>query len=418
MKKILLATFALMLCAFTLVQLQQHNYEPNIHQFYGAVNGAPQNSILIAKIGNTQYTTAVTNQQYGYNPLFTVTAQPGDTVTFWMNNTQVAGAVYQSYGVTHLNFNYPGYQGPAATCTDGMQNQGESDIDCGGPCNPCSRGKMCNQDADCQTLNCDSGVCDWALQCSNSVLDPPETDIDCGGICPTCSNGQSCAQNNDCASGRCVSNICEAQPTPSGGGGAGSGGGGGAARRFYGGGGIIRRGPTAGITPNISAIGGSYQCNDVWSCAPWSACIDGTRTRTCWFNDDPTCDEQPARPIEEEQCGPQPVIQEPPRPEPTCFDSILNQGEEDTDCGGPCRACPEQVVPEERGIPTWLFWSIPLFLALAALMAYLVLRPPTISDAVSYVKYGLHEGFSKQEIADKLREAGYTDDEISEAFSS
>lgn len=394
---------AFLASAFTLIQLQQHNYEPEIHQFYGTVNGAPPNTVLIAKVGNTQFTTPVQNQQYGYNPLFYVTAQQGDTVTFWLNNTQVAGAVYQHYGATQLSFNYPGYVGPAATCTDGTQNQGESDVDCGGPCTPCTRGKNCNLDSDCQTLNCDNGVCDWALQCSNGVLDPPETDIDCGGTCPKCNNGQSCAQNTDCKSNRCVSNICKAQPRPPTGRGGGPG-----ARIFYGDG-VIRR-PLPGITlPNATP-----QCNDVWTCAPWSACAAGVRTRTCWFNDDPTCEESPPKPPEEEQCGPEPVVQ--PKPEPTCFDGLLNQGEVDTDCGGPCAPCPEQVVPEERGIPTWLFWSIPLLAAIIALVAYMVMRPPTITDATSYVKYGLKQDFTKQEIADKMREAGYTDEEISEAF--
>jgi len=46
-------------------------------------------------------------------------------------------------------------------------------------------------------------------------------------------------------------------------------------------------------------------------------------------------------------CGKTEVIQPEPEPEPepepvsaeSCFDSILNQGEEGVDCGGPCKAC-------------------------------------------------------------------------------
>src|SRR5687768_5305527 len=37
------------------------------------------------------------------------------------------------------------------TCTDGIKNQTESDIDCGGiNCPECGDGKTCNSDADCQ----------------------------------------------------------------------------------------------------------------------------------------------------------------------------------------------------------------------------------------------------------------------------
>jgi len=49
---------------------------------------------------------------------------------------------------------------PAATCSDGIQNQGETGIDCGGPC----------------------GSCEPAT-CQNTVMDGDETGINCGGSC-------------------------------------------------------------------------------------------------------------------------------------------------------------------------------------------------------------------------------------------
>ncbi|NCP45385.1 MAG: hypothetical protein GW818_02880 [Flavobacteriales bacterium] len=48
-----------------------------------------------------------------------------------------------------------------ASCSDGIQNQGETGIDCGGPC------------ASCQT-------------CSDGIQNQGETGIDCGGPCPAC----------------------------------------------------------------------------------------------------------------------------------------------------------------------------------------------------------------------------------------
>ena len=51
------------------------------------------------------------------------------------------------------------------TCDDGLINQGETNIDCGGPCEIC---KTCND----QIENCHDGDC--------------EKDIDCGGPCAPC----------------------------------------------------------------------------------------------------------------------------------------------------------------------------------------------------------------------------------------
>jgi hypothetical protein len=51
------------------------------------------------------------------------------------------------------------------TCSDGIQNQNETGIDCGGICTPCPT-------------------------CSDGIQNQDETGIDCGGVCPnTCSTG-------------------------------------------------------------------------------------------------------------------------------------------------------------------------------------------------------------------------------------
>jgi hypothetical protein len=48
-----------------------------------------------------------------------------------------------------------GGAGYPAHCSDGAQDQGESDTDCGGECAGCAEGHHCNSDADCGTaLNC------------------------------------------------------------------------------------------------------------------------------------------------------------------------------------------------------------------------------------------------------------------------
>jgi hypothetical protein len=48
----------------------------------------------------------------------------------------------------------------AATCSDGIKNENESDVDCGGACGAtCGAGKTCNTSGDCQSGNCVSSVC-------------------------------------------------------------------------------------------------------------------------------------------------------------------------------------------------------------------------------------------------------------------
>lgn len=43
------------------------------------------------------------------------------------------------------------------------------------------------------------------IDCMNGVKDGPETDVDCGGLCPPCEKGKGCLETTDCAAG-----VCEA----------------------------------------------------------------------------------------------------------------------------------------------------------------------------------------------------------------
>jgi hypothetical protein len=96
------------------------------------------------------------------------------------------------------------------TCTDGVKNENETDVDCGGVCPPCAPGKDCNVAADCQSDVCTGGVCQPAT-CVDGVKNGGETDVDCGGpTCPACGVGHQCASDYDCASGVCVAGVCQA----------------------------------------------------------------------------------------------------------------------------------------------------------------------------------------------------------------
>lgn len=45
------------------------------------------------------------------------------------------------------------------TCSDGVQNQDETDIDCGGECAACIAGSVCNLPEDCDSGICENGIC-------------------------------------------------------------------------------------------------------------------------------------------------------------------------------------------------------------------------------------------------------------------
>ncbi len=96
------------------------------------------------------------------------------------------------------------------TCQDNQVNQDESDIDCGGVrCTTCAVGDTCRGAADCSTGNCDLGVTDLCVPedqetCTDGIANQAETDVDCGGlVCPKCAEDAQCAIDGDCESGTC-----------------------------------------------------------------------------------------------------------------------------------------------------------------------------------------------------------------------
>lgn len=72
-------------------------------------------------------------------------------------------------------------------CYDGLLNNGEEQIDCGGPlcdqCDPCTNGR---KDEGEVWVDC-GGECDVCPPCANGVLDLGEVAIDCGPDCGPCS---------------------------------------------------------------------------------------------------------------------------------------------------------------------------------------------------------------------------------------
>jgi hypothetical protein len=72
------------------------------------------------------------------------------------------------------------------TCSNGVLNSGETDIDCGGPvCNDCGNGKSCTNGGDCVSKVCTTNVCQVPT-CSDGQQNGAETAVDCGGSCAAC----------------------------------------------------------------------------------------------------------------------------------------------------------------------------------------------------------------------------------------
>ena len=68
------------------------------------------------------------------------------------------------------------------TCIDGIQNQDEDGIDCGGPCKACP---TCNdgiQNQDEVGIDC-GGSCGACPTCNDEIQNQGENGIDCGGPC-------------------------------------------------------------------------------------------------------------------------------------------------------------------------------------------------------------------------------------------
>ena len=144
------------------------------------------------------------------------------------------------------------------SCYDGIQNQDETDVDCGGSiCLPCSEGQQCLVDSDCASGNCDEGICgeefveglscaelyncinacpeneDCINDCFDAASESALNDFEalqdafdgCGVICGDdvgciescaeeeilqCFGEGECEQNSDCDDGDiCTINTCE-----------------------------------------------------------------------------------------------------------------------------------------------------------------------------------------------------------------
>jgi formylglycine-generating enzyme required for sulfatase activity len=91
---------------------------------------------------------------------------------------------------------------------------------CGATCKACSAAKKgsgvdgacgtikVGADPDSECAGADTCSGNGACQCSNGVKDNGEADVDCGGVCAKCAQGKACGAAGDCSSGFCVDGVC------------------------------------------------------------------------------------------------------------------------------------------------------------------------------------------------------------------
>ncbi len=97
------------------------------------------------------------------------------------------------------------------SCSDEQRNQGEADVDCGGPCTaPCGDGLSCTRAEDCASGFCSAAGSCAQPSCADSELNGGETDSDCGGPCPACAVGAGCGVPDDCLTRVCSDGACAA----------------------------------------------------------------------------------------------------------------------------------------------------------------------------------------------------------------
>jgi hypothetical protein len=101
-------------------------------------------------------------------------------------------------------------------CLSGLREADETDKDCGGAtCKACPDNRRCVVASDCQSLVCSNNSC-RAASCSDQLENQDESDIDCGGVCSAskrCPLDARCNTESDCqswicsATGKCLADI-------------------------------------------------------------------------------------------------------------------------------------------------------------------------------------------------------------------
>ncbi|PCC67870.1 hypothetical protein SAMN02745121_07906 [Nannocystis exedens] len=133
---------------------------------------------------STEPTTETTGESTATGPTTTGPTTTGETTSF--TTTEALTSETTATSMTS----------PPPTCGDGELDDGEA----------CDDGN--DDDTDACTAQCKAPACDDGLQNGG------ESAVDCGGDCAPCGLGRGCVDDVDCESGECQANQCTA-PCPS-----------------------------------------------------------------------------------------------------------------------------------------------------------------------------------------------------------
>jgi hypothetical protein len=98
------------------------------------------------------------------------------------------------------------------SCSDGAQNQGETGLDCGGPCAACP---TCNDGLQNQGetgVDCGGPSCAACPTCNDGLQNQGESGLDCGGPCAACATCTDGIQNQGETGVDCGGPSCAACP--------------------------------------------------------------------------------------------------------------------------------------------------------------------------------------------------------------
>jgi uncharacterized delta-60 repeat protein len=95
------------------------------------------------------------------------------------------------------------------SCMDGVRSGMESDVDCGAVCSQrCGVGQACRTGQDCGSTFCHATLSTCVSSaCADGRVSAGESDVDCGGPCQPCAVGRVCMADQDCA-GACRAGTC------------------------------------------------------------------------------------------------------------------------------------------------------------------------------------------------------------------
>lgn len=198
-----------------------HNFTAGTATIVVRAKGTPAAGVwptMQLRIGGAVVGSKVVNASSWTDYSFTYSAGSGSqTVAVFFTNDLYQAPEDRNLHVDKVSVGCP--SGQSASCTDGIQNGTETDIDCGGSCPACIVEPSCTDGVKNGTetgVDCGGNcpACVVEPSCTDGAKNGVETGVDCGGSCSAdCPNGQGCASAADCQSGYCGAGVCQSPPS-------------------------------------------------------------------------------------------------------------------------------------------------------------------------------------------------------------